>query len=281
MTLRIPRVALVLALLSAAPIASAQTQDTASAEATFRRGMAAMRDGRNAEAAVEFRQSYRLNPLPDVVFNLALALRGAGRFAASIGAFERYLATAPAHMPRARREAVRELLPQLRAQVASVRVEVDPADATLRVDGQTIERAANGSDVGELVAVDPRDANVLLLDAGAHSIEVLREGFRAERREITVRGGSQTSERMVLVREVPVVPVVVPTQATVTVTPHPVAAPPVAQREESPSVFTRWWFWTIAGVVVGGTVGTVVWLTRQPDAWAPGTRFDVEAVTAR
>lgn len=274
MTLRPSRLALVLgvALLTSSQFAGAQTPAGAgTAEATFRRGMTAMHAGRNAEAVVEFRQSYRLNPLPDVLFNLALALRGAGRYAAAIGAFERYLATAPVNVPRARRDAVRDLLPQLRTQVGSVRLDLAPSDAALLVDGHEVQRVVNDQALGELAAVDPHDARALLLDPGVHVVEASAPGFHAERHEITVRSGSQTNERLVLAREV--------TVATV-VTPHP-AEPPVVLREESPSVLTRWWFWTITGVVVGGTIGAVVWFTRDPDAWVSGTRFDVEAIRAR
>ena len=94
-----------------AQAASGETQVQASA--AYERGMASLNGQRYADAIVEFRESYRLNPLPDVLFNLALAFRGSGRIAAALGAFERYLATAPADAPTPRVQAIRLLLPQL------------------------------------------------------------------------------------------------------------------------------------------------------------------------
>ncbi|MFO0630235.1 MAG: hypothetical protein U0325_32060 [Polyangiales bacterium] len=108
-----------IATYSAMGFAQTSKAQTAAAQA-YHRGMAALGAGHHQTASVEFETSYRMNPVPDVLFNLALAYRGAGRLASALGAFERYLATAPRGAPPQRIAAIRVLLPSLESSVARI-----------------------------------------------------------------------------------------------------------------------------------------------------------------
>lgn len=75
-----------------------------------------------------------------------------------------------------------------RREPGRLRVTVTPDDASVYLDGRFV---GTGADLGRLRAG-------LLVDGGAHTLEIVRPGFLSERREVEVEGGEETPLRIVL-----------------------------------------------------------------------------------
>lgn len=168
-------------------------------------------------------EALRLDPTPTVWFDLALAYRGAGRIAAAVTAFERYLTTPEADAPEARLRAIRDELPTLLRSVARLRLAITPADAVVRVDGREALRA------GDEIRVDP----------GTHVLDVEAPNHQATRREITPQAGMTMMLEMhlqPLAVSVPTAPP--PTPVTPPRVPTPAAAPARATVTVEPNVPT-------------------------------------------
>lgn len=138
------------------------------------RGLGLLRQRRWVEAMPHLEESVRVEPSPLGWFNLALAYRGAGRVAAAVSAFERYLTAPEPDAPAARLAAIRAELTGLLRSVARLQVTVTPPDATVRVDGR--EASMNS---GEL-RVDP----------GTHALAFEAPGHEPLRREVNLQAGA-------------------------------------------------------------------------------------------
>lgn len=243
------RVAVLIALLAAPSVAQAQTEPVrpdatraAEARSLFERALTDLDARRYTPAMLLLDESYRLNPVPVVLYNLGLAHRALGHHRAAIEHFELYLQQSGGDLPEGREAAVRAVVAQLRGDLATVRFEVTPAAFTVTVDGRD---AAT-------------DDGALSLDPGAHTVAVAARGHVGERRELRL----SPSERYVF-------------QATLRAepTPHPRAP-------EARSITTRWWFWTAVGVVVAAGVATALAVAlSSTEGPVPGTRINVEAIT--
>jgi hypothetical protein len=159
-----------------APVPVPTAEELAAREA-FGRGVHALDESRFAEAAAAFEQSYSLNPAPVAQFNLAFAYRGLGRHLDAIATLERFLQS-PGNTPADRVQAGRVELESLRATIARLRVTCVPSTAAVLVDG----RPATVTDDG-----------AILLDPGRHAVELSRDGFRPQRREIVLAPGANES----------------------------------------------------------------------------------------
>ena len=124
----------VLAVLLVAQGALAQRRPGGST--AFDRGVAALEAGRYNDAVGDLEEAVRVEPTPLAVYNLGLAYRGVGRSADAVAAFERYLAAPERRATPAVLTAVRQEVEGLRARLALLVVETDPADATVTVDGR-------------------------------------------------------------------------------------------------------------------------------------------------
>ena len=112
-------------------------------------------------ALVEFEAAYALVPRFEALFNIAVAHRKLGHYAAAHDAFTLYLADGGAKVPPDRRDQVGEALAELDRHVAKVSLEVDGGPAQVEIDGRRIG----------LSPVPPQ-----VLDAGHHSFRASRTG---------------------------------------------------------------------------------------------------------
>ena len=238
-------------------------QPAPTAEAAYERGLTALRERRYGDAILHFENSHRVAPVSGVLFNLALAYRGAGRNLAAVETFSRYLREEGAAVTPERRAAVERAIGELRVGLGTIECHVTPALANLSftVDGRP---ASCGPDP---VMVDP----------GEHVLEASAPGYSHERRPVRMEAGSRDIFHANLT---PVVrpTIVTPTRVEIVQTPHPrTPVPP-----ERHPLYTRWWFWTIVGAaVVGATAVTVYFLTRETEPAPLNTLFDVEALRVR
>ncbi|MDP3274976.1 MAG: PEGA domain-containing protein [Deltaproteobacteria bacterium] len=146
------------------------------ARTTFERGIEALNDSQFATAASAFEESFRLNPVPVVLFNLAFAYRGLGRHLDAVSTLDRFLAN-PGNTPEERQQDARTEQARLRASIVRLTVRCAPEDCLVRVDGHEPSRE-NGA---------------MLLDPGRHGIDVSREGYRPQHLEMNFESGAQTA----------------------------------------------------------------------------------------
>lgn len=149
-------------------------RDIAEARRHFEQGVALFQEDDMEAALAEFRASYGLNPLPQVLFNIAVSLRRLRRYAEAADSLRQYLA-GPADESAERRELAQSLVTELEALLARVSLSVDREDADVFVDG-------------ELVGRTPLDGP-LRLATGEHVVEVRLDGFQTFRERVAVHGG--------------------------------------------------------------------------------------------
>lgn len=258
-------------------LAAAQTSErTEVAQAEFRRGVAALQARRFEEAAAALERSYRSYPSPVALYNLGLAHRELGHPLRAIDWFERYLSEGGDRVPADRVANVRGAIRELRDQLASVRVRVSVPVYTLMADGH------------EAAVVD----GLLQLDPGDHVLAVTSPGYRPWRSELRLTPGERATHDVILVRDGADVAVTRPVpprlrddarRPRALATPHPQELQP---NVESPSLVTRWWFWTGVGVVVAGGVVAGVLIANanastEPPLIPSDTAFSVATLRSR
>jgi len=108
------------------------------ARAYFERGVAFADQERWGEALEFFRRSDELVERASTVFNMGVAQYRLGVVRDAIASLERFLALADPVEDQGRREAATDLLDRLRPAVATLVLTVDPADARVEVDDQTV-----------------------------------------------------------------------------------------------------------------------------------------------
>lgn len=133
-------------------------------------------------AAAEFQRAWELARRPGTLFNLAVTLQRLRRYPEAVAAFERFLAESPRPSRRQRR-AARRALDELRPMLVTLRVRVEPSDASVSVG----DRA---------VAVDAP----LTLTAGRVLVRVSREGYLTQQREVALAAGDARVESFSLQR---------------------------------------------------------------------------------
>lgn len=171
--------ALALGLSLVAPIARAQTtpsQAEHEALAEARRGLVARREGRDDEARQAFERSLSLSPRASVRAQLGFALQALGRW---VDAEAALLAAVDPRDPwvRRHRATIDAALVAVRAHLGTLTLSVQPADATLRIDG--VETSAN---------VTSR------LAAGTVTVSARREGYYGTERAVVIRAGDTLRE---------------------------------------------------------------------------------------
>lgn len=152
---------LVLALAS-----TTHAQDLEQARSIFEEGLGHSQAERWVPALEAFRRSLEIVEMPVTLFNIASVLMRLGRMQEAITTLERYKEVAD---PEARAEAD-PLLEQARAAIRTVRATIEPANATLSIDGTDLP----GEGRNRMLRVDP----------GTHTVRGSARGY--EPREITL-----------------------------------------------------------------------------------------------
>lgn len=169
------------ALALLAPHAAQAQDEEERARALFVEGAEHYSAEEYVEAAADFAASHAIRPVPVVLFNLAQALRFAGRPGAALRAFEAYLVEEE-DPGASRRRAVEAAIGELQEEVGSVQLALTPDEpATVELDGH------------EVVGVDPREP--FAVGPGAHELRIRTEG-----RDPVVRSVSVESGRTAVVR---------------------------------------------------------------------------------
>ena len=288
---RLCRCAVAAAVVMFAPLAPA---DVPSARENFERGVRLLEDSQFAAAAAALERSLKVRATPSVMYNLALAYRGTGRYLSAIRLFERFLERAVGPRYEEDRKRVRAELDELRAELATLKLTVVGRPDEVRVDGKQVSRRG----ISRRLAIDP----------GAHVILVKKKGYRTIERRVNASAGSRLSIRIdaaakplpakLIVRSSPRTAAILLDGKRVGVGQYQAALKPrnywlgissdgyeanrrrlslspgatervtiTLERTPSPSVFTRWWFWSGVAVVAAATTVTILLL--QPDDEEP------------
>ena len=161
---------LVLSLL-AAPT-RADEKSLPEARRKFQEGIALVAEGAYAAALSAFEDSYRLHPRPSTLFNVGMCLKEIGRHADALEAFEVFLSL-PHDDSRAHQVAdARKMVAFLAQNVGYLHLEELPWNADLRVDGRPTTSPAVGQP--------------LIVDAGTHTLEISKEGYRPLQQKIEI-----------------------------------------------------------------------------------------------
>lgn len=163
-------IAFALALLAAPTVASAQP---AEAGAAFDRGVAFFRDGDYQAAMVEFKKAYELDPNWRVLYNLGQTSRELRDYSAALTSFERYLSEGGQQVDADRKAKVTGWIEELKGKVATLKLEVDVADAEVTVDD---------------IAVGKTPLKALVVNAGRRKIAITKPGYAPLTRFIDVAG---------------------------------------------------------------------------------------------
>lgn len=152
----------------------------------FRDGMRAFDEHRYSDAITQFRRASELVPSADLTFNIARAQEELGELDAAIESYRRYLRD---RVDPPDREAVEEHIRQLeeRAEAQRLRSREVPSTGTLRVDVDVASASVriDGREVGTSPIALP-----LTYGVGEHEIEVSLQGYVPFRARVRVLAGT-------------------------------------------------------------------------------------------
>ncbi|MFO0610406.1 MAG: PEGA domain-containing protein [Polyangiales bacterium] len=256
----------------------------------FRRGGEFYQNGDWPHAIEEYRAAFEIWNNPIILFNLAQAYRSDGQLTQAVETFNRYLQEAPS-LTREQRAEVEEAVREIQETRAVLSFEVEPAGATVTLNGRALGQAPIARNVEvmpgdyavhvELANHESRDEHVTVrtheqrlvnvrlrpVDQNARlavsvspsdaAIEI--NGEEAGRGSVTrqVRPGSFT----VVVRR----DGYADETQTVSVAPLRTETVSITMRPRTRPFYTRPWFWAVVGgvVAVGAGVGIAVAATSE------------------
>jgi hypothetical protein len=150
-------------------------EKTASARRHFKNGIKLYKDADYRGALAEFEAAYREKPGPGSLQNIALSLKALFRYAEAAESLRLLLARHGADLQEDERRAVQVALDELAALVGTLTIAVEPADATVSVNGRSLSAEERASGVS--------------LNVGEHTVAAVAPGYA--RRVQVVRIASQ------------------------------------------------------------------------------------------
>jgi len=285
MRLRFLFVWLAFVLVAAAPARALAQQESANVAKLKASGDTAMDNLRYADAFDAYNQAYAVSHDPRFLYNMGRALGALGRYPAAVKQLERFRRLAPADL-KARVPQLDQLIADFEKHVSTVAIRCNVVGARVLLRQR---------EVGNTPLEDQE------VDAGPATIEVDADGYEPMRKQVELPGGGTVEVAFDLVKATPTGILAIrstPPATSVLVDGRGLGGTPletsllpgshalllsrdgyrdlathaVVERgvrreldfhlEKTPSVLTRWWFWTIVGVVVAGAVaGTVTAVT--------------------
>jgi hypothetical protein len=221
--------------------------------AIFHRGRAMMEVGRYADAVLSFQQVLSHRESAGALFNLGLGLRALDRCREAVAAFERAVRidTDPN-----RRHSAEINLRELRDCAARLRLDVRGQPAEVRIDGQRVDWHSA--------------ATVFSVDPGEHTLDARREGYQPAQAQVSLRRGEERTATL---------------DASARRLPAATPSGPDRQRMNGAipaerGVHTRWWFWTVIGLVTAGATTAIIAATGGFDHTGPSPEGSWGSVTA-
>lgn len=144
----------------------------------IQRGVAEYQRGHWIEARAFFAEAHAVQPNARTLRGLGMTCYQLGKYVDAIANFEQALVNPLRPLNEDLRSEVTRLLRDAERMVARVRIDVTPAEANLRVDGQLTRPNAQG---------------VILLDAGTHEILAHAPGHESVTRTLATEPGQEQS----------------------------------------------------------------------------------------
>jgi hypothetical protein len=181
-------VALLLSFASVLYSSGARAEDVAAAKEAFTRGLDLAREQKWGEALDAFESAGRAKPHALTTYNAAVAERALSRYTRARVRFAAALAedsaAGGAQLSQSYRDDAKTFLAELDALLVHVGVTLDPADASLAVDGRPLSWTADERTIAFAGIAQPgagervdRKTFELVVDPGAHVFTVTKEGF--------------------------------------------------------------------------------------------------------
>jgi hypothetical protein len=237
-------VASVVLFLALAAGAVAATPAEEAAAAYKEAGTAAFKRGDYAAALEAFRRSYAAGRSPLMHYNLGLSLGRLRRDLEALEEFDLFVAEAR-DAPEEHRAFARAQVAELERRFVRLEVACNVPGAEVLVDGRRAGRAA------------------LWISPGSHDLAVSAPGYVMQVSRVSAGAGQRRRVEITLQATARVAPTIAaapvgaaPVAAAASVGAAPVAAAAVtgAPPPASKPLVKRWWFWTVIGVAVAGTV---------------------------
>jgi hypothetical protein len=257
----------------------------------FRRGGTYYQNGDWAHAIEEFQAAYELWNNPIILFNLAQAYRSDGQLTQAVETFNRYLRETP-NLTREQRAEVEEAVREIQDTRAVLSFEVEPAGATVTLNGRSLGQAPIARNVEvmpgeytvhvELANHESRDERVTVRSHEQRLVNVrLRPVDQNARLTVSVSpsdaaiqiNGEDAGRGSVSRQVRPGSFTITATRdgyaeetQTVTVAPLRTETVSIVLRPRTRPFYTRPWFWAVVGgvVAVGAGVGVVLATTSEP-----------------
>ncbi len=233
-------------LCFAAPAAADDSK--ARARALFNQGVTEFEAGNPRAALQSFESAYRLAPHPAVRVNMANCFEQLGRFVEAKFNYERFLEESGDSVSPEQLSEVEVTLARLSAQIGTLIVSAQPANAVLRVDGVIPKRLPTGG---------------VQLPTGRYEIALSADGFREAQRTIMIVGQEETRIDVRLEPEpnldLVAAPLPEPAVADDEVRDEEEEAPPPEEQELAPAGKSRrTLIWVAAGATGSFAVGLAV-----------------------
>lgn len=172
-----------LCIALAAPMSAVFAQDSAGEH--FERGVKFSDDLDYVAAMVEFKKAYALDPRYPVLYNIGQTANELKDYANALGSYERYIAEGGTEIDAERRAKVEGLIKELKAKVATIKLEINIVGAAIAVDDVA---------VGVSPLLDP-----VRMNAGRRKISITKGGYEPLNRVVEVAGTEEKTMSFELV----------------------------------------------------------------------------------
>lgn len=194
-----------------APGQNAADANVAEARKQFVEGNDLAKAAQWAQALAAFERSAALRPHPLTTFNMAVCERALGRLTRARALFSQTVSAAqqaPSEFPASRLEESMGYLTTIEAELVRLEVHLDPADASVAVDGRAlvVERSGSSSvataGLGAPGVIEQAPAATfgLVVDPGTHFIRVVAKGYADVTLTKTYAPGTKTTLDLELAR---------------------------------------------------------------------------------
>ena len=234
----------ILALLPLSALAQKPSQDEPYEDA-IRLALSEFDAGNFAEAREHFRKAHSLDPNARTLRALGLVEFELRNYGEAANFFEQSLKSAIKPLNDKQRADTEKLLERTRGYLGTVHLATTPAQATIVVDGATVELGPSGT---------------LVLEVGEHVFEFHADGHLPAKQRVSIKGGQTETLRVTLRHALDPISVAQAAEGEGSGAATPASG---ASRVDKP-LYKKWWVWTATGVaVVAGVVTTAVLVTRD------------------
>jgi hypothetical protein len=172
--------------LLGSPCLHAQKPEDSAAKDHFLKGKALVEEGAYEQAIVELEASYKLNPVPIVVYNIALCYDQLHRYGEAVKHYSRFIETSKdSEQEKLLKAEVEKRMEVLKGFIGTLELEVSEEGAEIIIDDT-------------LVGLSPSDP--IFIETGEHEVIVRKTGFYEIKKRVKVVSDSVTKKSFDLMK---------------------------------------------------------------------------------